>query len=396
MNRITTIGTAAILGITGNTALAQHHVYHVRDLGTLAGPTRATAMNAAGAVTGFTTDAQAHHHAFLWDGTLHTFNPLPGDSLAIGYAVDAQGRVIGASFDLGETTIRSFREQGGSVVSLGTFTARGVGPSGNVVGYLRATGIANTAVDHACRLDNGSPTDLGTLGGANSYAFATNTAGQIVGLSWLLGDQQTRATLWQGAPLQVRDLGTIGGTRSVAYSINDMNQVAGGSQNGSGLWRAVRFDLDATGVVLARVNLGALPTGSAVAPWSMARAINNSATVVGVSSGKAFVQQGAGAMQDLAALVAPASSMRLSGAWAVNDSGQIAASGYGPLGEERAVLLTPCDADANRDGNVNVPDIFAFLSLWFASDPLADFDGNGALGVPDIFAFLSAWFAGCV
>jgi hypothetical protein len=25
----------------------------------------------------------------------------------------------------------------------------------------------------------------------------------------------------------------------------------------------------------------------------------------------------------------------------------------------------------------------------------ADFDGSGALGVPDIFAFLSAWFAGC-
>ncbi len=395
MNRMTTIGALAILGAAGQTALAQHHVYHARDLGTLAGPTHATAMNAAGAVTGFTTDAQAYHRAFVWDGTLDAFDPLQGDTLAIGYAIDAQGRVIGASFDLGETAIRSFREQGGSVVSLGTFTARGVSPAGNVVGYLRSTGIANTAVDHACRLDGGSLTDLGTLGGADSYAFATNTAGQIVGLSWLVGDQQTRATLWQGTPLQVRDLGTIGGTRSIAYAINDMNQITGGSQNGSGLWRAVRFDLDAAGVVLARVNLGALPTGSAVAPWSMARAINNSATTVGISSGKAFVQKGSGAMQDLATLVAPVSSMQLSGAWAVNDSGQIAASGYGPLGEERAILLTPCDADANRDGSLDVPDIFTFLSLWFANDAAADFDGNGTIAVPDIFAFLSLWFAGC-
>lgn len=54
-----------------------------------------------------------------------------------------------------------------------------------------------------------------------------------------------------------------------------------------------------------------------------------------------------------------------------------------------------CDVDLNDSGSPDVPDIFAFLSLWFASDPAADFDGNGAIAVPDIFAFLSAWFAGC-
>jgi hypothetical protein len=48
------------------------------------------------------------------------------------------------------------------------------------------------------------------------------------------------------------------------------------------------------------------------------------------------------------------------------------------------------------DGVATVPDIFAFLSLWFANDPAADFDGSGLpVAVPDIFAFLSAWFAGC-
>jgi len=54
-----------------------------------------------------------------------------------------------------------------------------------------------------------------------------------------------------------------------------------------------------------------------------------------------------------------------------------------------------CDADFDDNGQVQVPDIFAFLSAWFASDLCADFDDNGQVQVPDIFAFLSAWFAGC-
>jgi len=59
-----------------------------------------------------------------------------------------------------------------------------------------------------------------------------------------------------------------------------------------------------------------------------------------------------------------------------------------------------CPADFDGDGQVAVPDIFAFLSAWFAGPESAgawrtDFDGSCGVGVPDIFAFLSAWFAGC-
>ena len=56
---------------------------------------------------------------------------------------------------------------------------------------------------------------------------------------------------------------------------------------------------------------------------------------------------------------------------------------------------SPCAADFTGDNVATVPDIFAFLSLWFAGDAAADFDGNGTREVSDIFAFLSAWFAGC-
>jgi subtilisin-like proprotein convertase family protein len=51
-----------------------------------------------------------------------------------------------------------------------------------------------------------------------------------------------------------------------------------------------------------------------------------------------------------------------------------------------------CDADWCQDGEVGVPDIFCFLSDWFAMDPAARCYG-GTCDVPAIFAFLSIWFA---
>ncbi len=51
-----------------------------------------------------------------------------------------------------------------------------------------------------------------------------------------------------------------------------------------------------------------------------------------------------------------------------------------------------CDADWCQDGSVGVPDIFCFLSDWFALDPAARNYG-GTPGVPAIFAFLSEWFS---
>jgi len=54
-----------------------------------------------------------------------------------------------------------------------------------------------------------------------------------------------------------------------------------------------------------------------------------------------------------------------------------------------------CPGDFDQNGNVAVPDIFAFLSAWFAGLPSADLDGIPGVAVPDIFAFLSDWFAPC-
>jgi hypothetical protein len=62
--------------------------------------------------------------------------------------------------------------------------------------------------------------------------------------------------------------------------------------------------------------------------------------------------------------------------------------------EVRSLSDTVCPCDIDGEG-LAVTDIFAFLSLWFAGDEAAEFDGVPGISVPDIFAYLSCWFAGC-
>ncbi len=54
----------------------------------------------------------------------------------------------------------------------------------------------------------------------------------------------------------------------------------------------------------------------------------------------------------------------------------------------------PCPGDHNRDGVVNVADIFDYLTDWFAGSPRASINNNPAT-VQDIFTFLQRWFAPC-
>lgn len=59
------------------------------------------------------------------------------------------------------------------------------------------------------------------------------------------------------------------------------------------------------------------------------------------------------------------------------------------------VRMVPyCPADFDGNGEPGVPDIFVFLSAWFAGDLWA-YEFGGVAGVPAIFAFLTDWFAGC-
>ena len=89
-------------------------------------------------------------------------------------------------------------------------------------------------------------TDLGTLGGANSQAYAINAQGEIAG--WA----ETGAVAADGTPIRwafhwkggvMRGLGTLGGEHSAAFGLNDRGWVVGTANRVAGgraavLWKA--------------------------------------------------------------------------------------------------------------------------------------------------------------
>src|SRR4051794_21618990 len=82
----------------------------------------------------------------------------------------------------------------GPLVNTATGASRSVGGV-NAMLQVALTTAVNATSYRAFRWSNGTPLDLGTLGGANSFAAGINAAGQVVGRSTTPGEV-THAFLW--------------------------------------------------------------------------------------------------------------------------------------------------------------------------------------------------------
>jgi probable HAF family extracellular repeat protein len=268
----------------------------MHDIGTLGGrDSSGQSVNDNGEVVGQSNLANGTSHAFYYDGTMHDMGTLSAavlsDSGAFG--INNSGQITGIS-DASDLQQYPFLYDG-TMHNLGT---RGWGTAinatGEVTGHILVLSVTGALVNHAF-IYGGSMHDLGDVPGLNnSFGSAINASGWVTGDLTNSDGSVRHAFLFNG---QMNDLGTLPGfDLSSANGINGEGQIVG-----SGF---------------------------------------NAGPIVDVNQSHAFIYDSEDGMVDLNSLISPSSRWILSGASAINDSGQITGSGYHNR-VLHAFLLTP-------------------------------------------------------
>jgi probable HAF family extracellular repeat protein len=234
------------------------------------------------------------YEAVIWGpqpGQVQELPPLAGDTVGFALGINDAGQVVGSSGSCANTPL----------------VPQPVGP-------------------HAVLWDNGSPTNLGSLGGQLiSTAAAINNRGEIVGASDLPGDTALHTFLWT-RETGMQDLGTLPGDvislPGATGGINNRHQVVGWSCDSAGNCRA-------------------------------------------------YIWQ-KGVMTDLNALVPPTSPLYLVIAYAINDAGEIVGQAVQKsTGDVHAFLATPVQHQGSG-ANTTLNDVAAATSSFTLPDTIRE------------------------
>jgi probable HAF family extracellular repeat protein len=308
--------------------------YTVTDLG----PVYATGLNNSGQVVGRYVPAGGLEHGFLWsNGHLTDLGVFgTGANLSsVASAINNYGQVVGTASST-DYADRAIMWNNGQMINIGTLGsdqahAAAINNSGQIAGSsslpFESPGMYGPG--HAYLYSNGQMNDLGTLGGRNSGATAINNFGQVAGVSETAFN--SHAFLYtNGIMIDIGTLSTSKFASSNANAINDAGQVIGDSTTDNG---------QPHGFIYTDGHM--LDLGGLSVRGSSARGVNNSGQVVGSSgyvggqSSTAFIWQ-SGVMTDLNSLIDPNLGIYLGAANAINDNGQVLATGGAD-----SYLLTP-------------------------------------------------------
>lgn len=347
------------------------------DLGTLAGGSASFAyfVSDSGLITGGSENGDTdpfsgnpENHAVLWShGTMTDLGTLGGAS-SLGVGVNGAGQVTGFGQNaipdpfsfLGGTQTRAFLWHNGEMQDLGTLGgpdafAQYVNNKGQVAGvsYTSYTTDPNTGappLDPFLWEKGKGMKDLGNFGGSNGFLgpfiYGLSDEGEVIGNMVVAGNQVVHAFLWDGEKLS--DLPDLGGSYSQANGLNDAGEVVGQSNlTGDQAQHAVLWK---KGTI---TDLGTLHGD----PCSEAGAINSKGQVVGASQSaaggcnfftSAFLWEHGGPSVDLNILVPAGSPLQLTGAFWINNRGEITGRGVLAGCDDvdncgHAFLLIPCD-----------------------------------------------------
>jgi probable HAF family extracellular repeat protein len=312
------------------------------DLGTLGGTSsEAKGINESGQVVGWSDNSSGERRAFLYDSTngMRDLNDsIPADSGWTMYeaaGINDKGQVAASSWD---------NTQPDTDIVCSYWYWSGPAPGAALV--LSPTTTANYEVK-----------DLGNLGGYFSRATSINDSSKVVGFSYAdpCGGEQPFFYDESADPM-MRGL-----SMHEASGLNNSGKVVGYT------WYFTEGDMDCTNndchraviydsATKQRQVLGTLGTGDTYGTiGSEAYGINDSDKVVGLSgigdgfhhwvsgSGPAygFIYDSTNGMQNLNSLIPPDSGWTIHVARAINNNGQIAATGRKDGVGTHALLLTP-------------------------------------------------------
>jgi probable HAF family extracellular repeat protein len=327
------VGGIFTAGFMGVGSMLGGPIFNVIDLGTLGGSSaQASGVNASGTPAGSATTQFGYTHATSSSasGIVDlTLNSTASEGSAA--AINGAGTIAGTQFINGEAYASLWSNGAALTIGGAGSYAMAINDAGRTAGMFTTTGGQGHAfVTSGDALAGSSLVDMGTLsGGTWSSAYGINNSGEVAGYGNTASGSFRGFTWTQGGGYS--ELGTFGGANSYAMAINDSGVAAGSAQTGGGWMNA--FITSGSQFI----DLGTLGGMS-----SYAYGINDQGEVVGYSSlsgtgGTDAFLYANGVMIDLNHLI-DTPGWVLTQAYAINSSGEIVGAGM-LNGVEHAFLL---------------------------------------------------------
>ncbi len=172
-------------------------------------------------------------------------------------------------------------------------------------------------------------TDLGTLGGTQSKAFALNNAGRVVGSSTPVGaGLSAKPFAWTSGTLA--NIGTFGGDGGAANGVNELGNTVGNTSTATNNGHAFIWSS-----IFGKVDLGTLG-----GVFSAAFDINDVNQVVGQSELSPLIDRGFVWQESTGMKAIPTLGGGSSAAYGINNKGQIVGSSTTVAGATHAYLLS--------------------------------------------------------
>ena len=411
--------------------------YRIIDLGIISdigvpgyNSSGAYAINNIGQVVGYsTTSAGIKWHAFFWEDANDNGQADPNEMQDLGVewsntystaqGINNTGQVVGSMnlFQLHtqpyvwQDTNHNGRYDSGEIQYLELLPVTSRSYAYDISDNELAVGYCSTFDGtYACLWDilGDTVTNLGTLGGTRSEAYAINNAGMVVGSAYNSSGEE-HAFLWldgngngSSDPCEMFDIGTLGGDYSKAYNINRTGQVVGSSKDANDNAHAFFWeDKNSNG---QSDPCEMLDIGHLGGNMSRALGINDGDHVVGFSytiegdnnSRRAFYWDSTNGIRDLFSLVCNRSGWQyLPAVTSINNRGEIVGQGFTDDNEYHAFLLVPIPSgDLDCNTAVDTYDLAMLCEQWLLpvlSADMAGSDGDGIVDFLDWAVFANAW-----